>query len=149
MNVIDEPIVERAPTEARARRGPLVMIVDDMAPLREIMACVLQEVGFDTIAARNGAEAARLLAAGLAPSVILLDVTMPIMDGWQFLDVARPNAPVILMSGAFSERAAPVPSCVVGRLDKPVAADVLLEAVTSALSASSATASPDTVRVRA
>jgi two-component system, response regulator PdtaR len=132
MTVIDDAVVERPPMD-RARRDILVMIVDDMAPLRDIIAVVLQDAGFDTIGARNGAEAIQLLAAGVGPSVILLDVVMPVMDAWEFLDTARPHVPVILMSGSFAERAAPLPDCVVGKLDKPVYGEMLLEAVSAAL----------------
>jgi FixJ family two-component response regulator len=79
-----------------------------------------------------------LLAAGVGPSVLLLDVVMPVMDAWEFLDTAHPHVPVILMSGSFAERPAPLPDCVVGKLDKPVRAEVLLDAVSAALHPASA-----------
>jgi hypothetical protein len=72
--------------------GP-VLVVDDMAEVRWVIRQVLGYDGFTTVEAANGQEAARLLADGTAPSVILLDLTMPVMDGREFLAEVRPRRP--------------------------------------------------------
>lgn len=120
--------------EAIAGRGvALVMIVDDMPEVREVMGEVLREAGFLTVDACNGREAYRLLWEGAAPSVILLDLAMPIMDGVGFLQRAAPRVPVILMTGDTIDLPPRLPPCVVQILDKPVSADALVGAVREAM----------------
>jgi two-component system response regulator CpxR len=59
-----------------------VLIVEDDADLREMMAQLLTLEGFETATAANGQEALEYLHATATPEVILLDLMMPIMDGW-------------------------------------------------------------------
>jgi CheY-like chemotaxis protein len=67
-----------------------VLIVDDDVDIREILAETLAETGFDVAMAANGLEALRLLRGlSVRPSVILLDLMMPIMDGYGFLEQWR------------------------------------------------------------
>lgn len=64
-----------------------VLIVDDDLDIRESLADVLEATGFDTLTAPNGLEALQLLRRLEAPpSVILLDLMMPVMDGHGFLE---------------------------------------------------------------
>jgi CheY-like chemotaxis protein len=66
---------------------PQVLIVDDDLDIRETLADVLEDRGFATITAPNGLEALQLLRRIAAPpSVILLDLMMPVMDGYGFLE---------------------------------------------------------------
>jgi CheY-like chemotaxis protein len=66
---------------------PQVLIVDDDLDIRETLADVLEDRGFATITASNGLEALQLLRRIAAPpSVILLDLMMPVMDGYGFLE---------------------------------------------------------------
>jgi|SRR5579871_1670062 len=68
-------------------RRKSVFIVDDDLDIREILAETLSERGFDVATAANGAEALRTLRmVRVHPSVILLDLMMPIMDGYTFLE---------------------------------------------------------------
>lgn len=100
--------------EATADRGvALVMIVDDIPEARDVMGEVLREAGFATVEACNGGEACRLLREGVNPSVILLDLAMPVMDGVAFLQRAAPKVPVILMTGDTIDLPPRLPSCVV------------------------------------
>jgi CheY-like chemotaxis protein len=62
----------------------VVLVVDDDRDIRSVLGEVLEDEGYATAAAPNGSEALRLLRAGLRPCVILLDLTMPGMDGWDF-----------------------------------------------------------------
>jgi len=61
-----------------------VLIVEDDVYLREMMETMLHAEGFAPITAPNGAEAMTLLRAGAPAKVILLDLMMPVMDGWTF-----------------------------------------------------------------
>src|SRR4030095_16530482 len=67
---------------------PLVLVVDDDDGIREAIVDLLVEEGFDAVGAGNGLEALNLLAeAPRKPSLILLDLMMPELDGWTFCKV--------------------------------------------------------------
>ena len=67
-----------------------VLIVDDDLDIREILTETLLDRGFDVVTAGNGLEALKVLRSLSAPpSVILLDLMMPIMDGYGFLEQQR------------------------------------------------------------
>ena len=62
-----------------------ILIVDDDADIRESLADALEEEGYRVACASNGKEALRLLRdEKLRPDLILLDIMMPVMDGWGF-----------------------------------------------------------------
>jgi CheY-like chemotaxis protein len=68
----------------------LVLIVDDDDGIRGAVADILDEEGFRTAQAANGADALNLLAeADGAPTVILLDLMMPVLDGWTFCKIRQ------------------------------------------------------------
>jgi CheY-like chemotaxis protein len=63
------------------------MVVEDDAETRELIAEVLRDDGYVVQTAANGAEALASLRTGASPpTLILLDLKMPVMSGWQFLD---------------------------------------------------------------
>jgi CheY-like chemotaxis protein len=68
---------------------PTVMIVDDDADIRDGLADLLSDEGFQVQTAANGLEALHALRRGELPRVILLDLMMPFMDGYQFLAARR------------------------------------------------------------
>jgi len=68
-----------------------VLIVEDAADLREMMRRTLQKEGVNVIEAENGRIGLQALADGAKPSLILLDLMMPEMDGFQFVEVLRQN----------------------------------------------------------
>ena len=81
-----------------------VLLVEDDVDLRQNVAEFLTGEGFRIQSVGNGQEALRYLSTGAKPCVILLDLTMPVMDGWQFREaqLKHPdyaNYPVILLSG--------------------------------------------------
>jgi CheY-like chemotaxis protein len=85
---------------------PSVLIVEDDAGLRDLLSLLLRTSGYDTMTAANGMEALRRLDAR-HPSLVLLDMWMPIMDGWQFrkaqlADPAIANIPVVCLTGMFN-----------------------------------------------
>jgi CheY-like chemotaxis protein len=65
---------------------PQVLIVDDDTDIRETLADVLEDRGFSAITAANGLEALELLRKISPPLIVLLDLMMPTMDGYEFLD---------------------------------------------------------------
>jgi two-component system, chemotaxis family, chemotaxis protein CheY len=80
-----------------------ILIVDDDADLRETLQGLLDESGYGVVAVANGHAALEQLKAGARPSLILLDLMMPEMNGWQFLERARADSmldsiPVVIMT---------------------------------------------------
>jgi len=78
-----------------------VLIVDDDMDIRDLLGETLRERGFDVLTARNGLDALKVLQDGARPSVILLDLMMPVMDGYGFLqqrslDPALATIPVVI-----------------------------------------------------
>jgi CheY-like chemotaxis protein len=119
------------PSMPRTPGQEIVLVVDDDPDIRESLAVVLQGEGYDAALASNGQEALGLLSRGeLGPAAILLDLTMPVMDGWEFLahkqrDPRLWAIPVIVMtaSGRRAEDGATL------HLDKPFGVDALVCAV--------------------
>ena len=71
--------VRRDPSQ---RERPLVLIVEDQAELRQLYAQELAFSGFDVIEAANGAEAISH-TSDWSPDVVLMDLSLPIVDGWE------------------------------------------------------------------
>ena len=93
----------------------------------------LELEGFQVELASNGKQALERLSAGVHPCVILLDLMMPVMDGWQFRreqvqDHDLAEIPVIVVSAAGRERIAEIDAN--AYLTKPVDLEQLLERVT-------------------
>ena len=80
-----------------------VLVVDDDEGIREVVTTVLSGEGYTVHEARNGAEALALVALEL-PAVILLDMRMPVLDGWRFAATYRQQhdheAPLVCMTAA-------------------------------------------------
>jgi len=70
-------------------RGSRILVVEDDPAIRQTVAEVLADEGFDVACAVNGADALAHLAAAAAPDLILLDLSMPVMDGWAFRSAQR------------------------------------------------------------
>jgi CheY-like chemotaxis protein len=108
----------------------MVMVVEDDALIREMVVQLLAGEGFTPIAARNGAEALhRLRDEHVHPALILLDLMMPVMDGWQFRaeqlrDPDLAGIPVVVMS-AMDEDDVPAEA----HVTKPFEIDALLDTV--------------------
>jgi CheY-like chemotaxis protein len=64
-----------------------ILLVEDDPALRTTLAELLHDEGYDVVCAEHGAEALTRLGTEPAPSVILLDLAMPVMDGWSFRSV--------------------------------------------------------------
>jgi DNA-binding response OmpR family regulator len=119
-------------TSSAASHCP-VLIVEDDADLREMMAQLLTLEGFQAATVANGREALKYLEDRDAkPGLILLDLMMPVMDGWEFrrqqqADPAVADVPVIVLSALDASRAADVSADAF--LKKPLDFDRLLQLV--------------------
>jgi CheY-like chemotaxis protein len=114
-----------------------ILVVEDNDVSREGLAVVLRRAGYRVIPAANGGEALAALRSEPPPDLILLDMFMPVVDGWHFLDRLRHEAvhpPVILTTGAavLSREWAEAHGCA-GFLRKPVDSAALLDEVARCL----------------
>jgi two-component system KDP operon response regulator KdpE len=108
-----------------------ILIVDDYPDIRQATAEVLRLESFDVTEAATGAEGLARLADMDGPCLILLDLELPDMDGYEFHARARalerPHAaPVVLLTGRVEVR---LPPGVVGLLQKPFEFQELLDVV--------------------
>jgi CheY-like chemotaxis protein len=81
-----------------------ILVVDDDDAILESLGGLLESEGYGVETAHNGREALDKLAQMEPPQLILLDLKMPVMDGWQFLsehlqDSASAKVPIVLLSG--------------------------------------------------
>lgn len=91
------------------QKSPSVLVVEDDEDAREAMVALLQMKGYDVAGAGNGREALDYLDQAPPPDLIILDLWMPVMDGWQFRSAQIRNPrlahiPVIVVT-ALSDRA--------------------------------------------
>jgi CheY-like chemotaxis protein len=82
-----------------------LLVIEDYAASRDALADLLREEGYGVVTAANGSEGLGLLAQGLRPAAILLDLMMPGIDGWDFRahqkrDPGLAEIPVIAISAA-------------------------------------------------
>jgi CheY-like chemotaxis protein len=110
-----------------------VLVVDDQQYLRDVQVLLLKEAGYVATALASGIEALARLS-DLSPDLIVLDMSMPVMDGRQFLVHLRDSArwattPVILSSGHDIEEMEGLRAPIVDVLHKPFSDRTLLEHV--------------------
>jgi CheY-like chemotaxis protein len=117
---------------ARAIRN--ILLVEDDGAIRDSIAELLEGEGYRVIQASNGAEALERLRTDRKPDLIVLDLTMPVMDGWQFRDRQEHdphicNIPVLVISAdhALDQKVEALHAD--GWLAKPFALDSLLAAI--------------------
>jgi CheY-like chemotaxis protein len=85
---------------------PLVLVVEDEPSIRDAVAEVLAMEGFLVETAANGADALRIVQAS-PPRLVVLDMRMPVMDGWTFareLKARGLQIPVLVLTAAFNAR---------------------------------------------
>src|SRR5689334_13486119 len=74
--------------ELEGQRGalaPVVLVVEDHEDTRDMVVAWVEAHGFRTMAATNGLEAVACLSRGVRPAMIVLDLRMPAMSGWEVL----------------------------------------------------------------
>lgn len=111
----------------------MVLVVDDDDDLRLAACDILRHGGYRVRCARNGAEALKLSVAAPLPSLVLLDLDMPVSNGWDYLRLrerkaALRNVKVIVMSGSSVGRITAI-RCGAPFLLKPLRARQLLDGV--------------------
>ena len=113
-------------------RANTILIVEDDTSTRDGLMAFLEAEGFSVMGAANGRQALDLLAGIAPPRLILLDLMMPVMDGWQFLaerrrePASRSGSQVVLLSGLGFINGAPD---VADFIRKPIDMDTLLACV--------------------
>ncbi len=115
---------------------PVVLLVEDDDDLRNAVADVLHEEGYELAHARHGEEALAMLRRRRGFCVILLDMRMPVMGGMEFLraqmrDSKISSIPVVAFSADARDREEALALGISGSLSKPVDILQLLEAVAS------------------
>jgi len=112
-----------------------VLIIDDDPDVRELVSRMLQNENIETIEARNGQEGIKMLEQN--PDLIILDLEMPVMNGFEFLEQTTTNIPIIIFSGLelSKQDVEGLQSQTLGLItkDKLGSGDKLLEAINGAL----------------
>jgi len=108
-----------------AHAGHRILIVDDNRSVREPLVALLEAEGFGARGVANGREALETLRAGFDACLILLDLTMPIMDGWKFRAVQQQDPtladiPVVVMAALSDARKAALKLGAVAGFAKPL-----------------------------
>jgi two-component system, chemotaxis family, chemotaxis protein CheY len=111
-----------------------VMLIEDDEDIRNSLKEILEDVGHTVIAAADGLIALELLQTGARPGVILLDLMMPVMNGWQFVsarsrqaDTAHIPVLVITADAQIDQKAKSISAD--GYFRKPIDLDELLAAL--------------------
>jgi len=111
-----------------------VLVVEDNEEARKGLAVLLQGEGYGIVQARNGEEALDLLKEEPRPDCILLDMLMPVLDGWHFLGRLKkqpphPPVPVIIMTGTILTHEWAEANGCQGFVHKPIETEPLLAEV--------------------
>ncbi|MBW3623424.1 MAG: response regulator [Armatimonadetes bacterium] len=120
------------PVLVQPGKGHPVLVADDHEDARETLTLMLEALGFEVMQAQDGREALTMLGRGPLPRMILLDMMMPVMNGWEVLyqlqdDPKLARIPVVVLSGvADLERMEEEEGSPVVFLQKPVDPTTLL-----------------------
>jgi CheY-like chemotaxis protein len=111
-----------------------VLVVEDEPDIRDLMVAILESEGYTVRAAADGAEALAQLQLGKPPCVILLDLMMPVMDGWTFCREKQKfpelaGIPVVVVSAVSKQDPRNPCAGAVEHIPKPIEIGVLLAAV--------------------
>ena len=122
----------------RPPSGAWILLVDDDDEVRRATQTILEEDGYNVVAARNGREALEILRCGARPQLVLLDLMMPEMNGWEFLEaVVERNLQIIVISAHVTDAktisAAALVDKPAGFLRKPLDPARLLEVARAAM----------------
>ena len=109
-----------------------ILVIDDDADLRETLCDVLEIAGHVARSARNGVEALQFLRDDPRVDLLVLDLMMPVMTGWEFravqlADAALAAIPVVVMTAAADLSKSPIAAAQI--LSKPVPMKTLLAAI--------------------
>ena len=134
-----EPQIEHAansgPATATSLDRKTVLVVDDSPTVRKLVALTLEKRGYKVVSAFDGVAAIKEIAAH-NPSLILMDVNMPRLDGYQLCKLVKKHEttreiPVLMLTGKdgmFDRLRGRLVGCV-GSIAKPFSPEELLEVV--------------------
>ncbi len=110
-----------------------VLVVEDDEALRDIVELALTDAGYRVVTAANGRVALDQVAREM-PGLILLDMKMPVMNGWEFVSAfraryAQPVPPIVVVTAAEDAAARAAEVQADAHLDKPFALDDLFALV--------------------
>ncbi len=113
-----------------------VLLVEDEPDVQESFKFMLESEGYSVVTADNGRDALNQLRRGFRPTLILLDLMMPVMDGFEFRRAQLRDArlaviPVVVYSGHHDVKANAAQLRAAAYLQKPVDPDVLLELIST------------------
>ena len=104
-----------------------ILITDDNESIREALISGLRSRGYNATGARNGRDAIEKLAKLTGPTLIFLDLMMPVLNGWDVLNVwqkdpafAQNHVVTVSAVNLRSRADAPIPKNTAGTLQKPV-----------------------------
>jgi CheY-like chemotaxis protein len=122
------------PEEFRRPMAKLILIVEDDLDLARLVAEILEAAGYRTAIASNGHEALDHLQTNGRPDLILLDMMMPVMDGWKFREEQRrlpalASIPVVTVTADGDARGKAASIQAAGYVAKPITIDLLLDEV--------------------
>lgn len=114
--------------------GRKLLLVEDDPDLREALCQLLNDSGYDVVCAENGREALEYLAGAPPPCVVLLDLMMPVMNGWEFRAEQSKNdrisdIPVVVVTADGRADLKALALGVDDYLRKPIQIDRLLDVV--------------------
>jgi DNA-binding NtrC family response regulator len=109
-----------------------ILVVDDDESIRELVAEILLDAGHEVVQARNGAHAFGHIQQGTEFDLVVLDMRMPVVDGWQFasgLAELGLALPIVVMTAAQNARRWAEEIGAAGYIAKPFGIDELLSAI--------------------
>ena len=111
-----------------------ILVVEDDSSIRELLVELLQSEGYDVSSAVNGLEGLKFLQTEFNPDLILIDLMMPVMDGYSFRSEQLKNPdwakiPVIVMSAEANAKEKMRSYDISAFLSKPVELDTILKTV--------------------
>ena len=114
--------------------GPSILIVEDDLDIRDTVSQILEDEGYPVASAANGQEALDYLRGADLPGLILLDLMMPVMNGWQFRteqqrDPRLSAVPVVVLSADSNVQEKAASLGAVGCIQKPIHLSDLLDTV--------------------
>ncbi|HET9793683.1 MAG TPA: response regulator [Thermoanaerobaculia bacterium] len=122
-------IAEQRPSAPRR-----FLVVEDDPASRDAFCALIQLTGDEAVGVENGEAALSFLDTHPVPTAILLDMRLPVMDGWQFRerqgsDPRLRHIPVLVVSGDVKSKAAALASGASGFVAKPIDPDELIVAI--------------------
>ena len=130
--IADQFVHSRSPAMPSATNGCKILVVDDDLANRETLTGVLEEEGYSVSSAEDGSKALSLLKGGYDPDLILTDLQMPILTGWEFCEALKKSPawrsiPVVVLAGMTPEQRGQLQ--VEGAFEKPTDVPTLVHRI--------------------